>query len=114
MIATNHSPDLVTNVALTLRTIFATIPYYVWTLNNDGTIPIPILGDILYVVTNVPAQIVARLTGVTGASIFPPFPPGPPSWPGQQQPIAPDTIILACGKGALGSAAAVCDAASVA
>jgi hypothetical protein len=114
MIATNHSPDFFTDVALSLRTIFATIPYYIWTLNNDGTIPIPILGDVLYVATNIPAQIVARLTGVTGASIFPLFPPGPPSWPGQEEPIAPDTAVLACGSGELGSAAAMCDAASVA
>jgi Type I phosphodiesterase / nucleotide pyrophosphatase len=114
MIATNRSPDFVTNVALSLRTIFATIPYYVWTLNNDGTIPVPILGDVLYVATNVPAQIVAWLTGVTGASIFPLFPPGPPTWPGREEPIAPDTAVLACGGGELASAAAVCDAASVA
>jgi hypothetical protein len=112
MIATNQPPDIVTNVALSLRTIFATIPYYVWTLTIDGTLPSPI-GDVLYVVTNVPAQIVARLTGVTGASIFPLLPPGPPSWPGQEAP-EPDTAVLACG-GAPGSAAeAACDAASVA
>jgi hypothetical protein len=114
MIATNQPPDFLTNVALSLRTIFGTIPYFVWTLNNDGTIPIPILGDVLYVVTNIPAQIVARLTGVTGASIFPLFPPGPPSWPGQEEATA-DTAILACGGGGLGAAAAAsCDAASVA
>ncbi|WP_242453551.1 alkaline phosphatase family protein [Mycolicibacterium sp. P9-64] len=97
MIATNHSPDIVTDVALSLRTIFATIPYYVWTLTNDGTLPIPILGNVLYVVTNVPAQIVALLTGVTGARFFPLLPPGPPSWPGQEEENAPDTAILACG-----------------
>jgi hypothetical protein len=113
MIATNSSPDIVTDVALSLRTIFATVPYYVWMLNNDGTLPIPLLGDVLYVVTNIPAQIVARLTGVTGASIFPLFPPGPPSWPGQDEEVAPDTTVLACGAGGE-SASAACDAASVA
>jgi hypothetical protein len=114
-IAMNHSPDIVTDVALSLRTIFATVPYYVWTLNNDGTIPIPILGDVLYVVTNIPAQIVARLTGVTGASIFPLFPPGPPSWPVQEEATVPDTAILACGGDTSGSAAALlCDAGNVA
>lgn len=114
MIATNHSPDFVTDIALSLRTIFATIPYYIWTLNNDGTIPIPFLGDVLYVATNIPAQLIALLTGVSGASIFPLFPPGPPSWPGQEEPSAPDTAILAC-AGEPGSATAVsCDAASVA
>jgi hypothetical protein len=114
MIATNKSPGLVTNVLLSLRTIFATIPYYVWTLNNDGTIPIPLLGNVLYVVTNVPAQIVARLTGVTGASIFPLLPPGPPSWPGQEEAITSDTVILACGGDPGSAAAASCDAANVA
>jgi hypothetical protein len=113
MIATNQPPDFFTNVALSLRTIFATIPYYVWTLNNDGTLPSPI-GSVLYVATNIPAQIVAALTGVTGASIFPLFPPGPPTWPGQEETLAPDTL-LACGGGQLGSAAEVaCDATSVA
>jgi Type I phosphodiesterase / nucleotide pyrophosphatase len=111
MIAENHSPDIVTNVALSLRTIFATIPYYVWTLTNDGTLPGPV-GTVLYVATNIPAQIVALLTGATGASIFPLLPPGPPSWPGQE--ATTDTAILACGGGELGSAADVCDAASVA
>jgi hypothetical protein len=113
MIATNHSPDIVTDVALSLRTIFATIPYYVWTLTNDGTLPIPILGNVLYVVTNVPAQIIAWLTGVTGARIFPLLPPGPPSWPGQEEEIAPDTAILACGGPSGLPAESACYASSV-
>jgi len=113
MIAANHSPDIVTDVALSLRTIFATIPYYVWTLTNDGTLPIPILGNALYVVTNVPAQIVAWLTGVTGARIFPLLPPGPPSWPGQEEEIAPDTAILACGGPSGLPAESACYASSV-
>lgn len=112
MIATNKSPDFFTNVALSLRTIFATIPYYVWTLNNDGTIPVPILGDILYIATNIPAQLVARLTGVTGASIFPLFPPGPPTWPGMEEAVESDTTVLACGDP--GPAAEFCDAGIVA
>jgi hypothetical protein len=114
MIATNQPPDFVTNVALSLRTIFATIPYYVWTLNNDGTIPIPILGNVLYVATNIPAQIVARLTGVTGARIFPLLPPGPPSWPGKDEETVADTTILACGDPSASAGAMSCDAASVA
>ena len=114
MIATNHSPDFFTDVALSLRTIFATIPYYVWTLNNDGTIPIPILGDLLYVATNVPAQLIALLTGVTGASIFPLLPPGPPSWPGQEEPFAPDTAILACSSSQGSAALSLCGTESVA
>ena len=101
-------------MALSLRTIFATIPYYVYNFTSGGTLPIPILGDILYVATNIPAQIVAWLTGVTGASIFPLLPPGPPSWPGQEA-TEPDTSILACGGRAPGSAAeSLCDAGNVA
>jgi hypothetical protein len=115
MIAMNHSPDIVTDVALSLRTIFATIPYYVYNFTSGGTLPIPILGDVLYVATNIPAQIVAWLTGVTGASIFPLLPPGPPSWPGQDEATEPDTAILACGGRASGSAAeSLCDAGNVA
>ena len=34
-IAMNGYPDIVTNVALGLRTIFATVPYYVYMLGND-------------------------------------------------------------------------------
>jgi Type I phosphodiesterase / nucleotide pyrophosphatase len=113
-IAKNKSPGLITNVALSLRTIFATIPYYVWTLNNDGALPIPLLGNVLYVVTNIPAQLVARLTGVSGASIFPLLPPGPPSWPGQEESITSDTIILACGSEPGSAGQTSCDAASVA
>ena len=74
--------------------------------------PVPILGDLLYVATNIPAQIVARLTGVTGASIFPLLPPPPPSWPGQRSRRR-RRIILVCG-GAPGSAAVLCGEPSVA
>ena len=114
MIATNHDPGIFVSVPLSLRTIFSTIPYYVWTLTNDGTLPIPILGNVLYVVTNVPAQIVAWLTGVTGARIFPLLPPGPPSWPGQEEETAPDSLILACGGPSGSAAEASCDASNVA
>jgi hypothetical protein len=86
------------------------VPYYIWLLTNDGTIPIPFLGNALYVVTNIPAQIVARLTGVTGASIFPLTPPGKPSWPGQDEEA---TTLDACG-GAATSGNSLCDSAIVA
>jgi hypothetical protein len=75
-IASNKSPDIFTEIRLGARTIFATIPYLVYTELGS----IPILGDLLYVVTNIPAQIVAFLTGVQGASIFPLLPPPPPSF----------------------------------
>ena len=78
-IASNRSPDPLTDLALSLRTIFATIPYVVY--EEFGSVPI--LGDLLYVVTNIPAQIVAYLTGVHGASIFPLLPPAPPSFPSE-------------------------------
>lgn len=78
-IASNRSPDPLTDLRLSLRTIFATIPYLVYT--EFGSVPI--LGDLLYVATNIPAQIVAYLTGVQGASIFPLLPPPPPSFPSE-------------------------------
>jgi hypothetical protein len=114
-IATNDYPDPLTDVALTLRTIFATVPYLVFDFTSGGTTPIPILGDLLYVATNIPAQIVAQLTGVYGASIFPLFPPPAPSWPTPEQATVPDVAILACRGGASGSGAeSLCDAGIVA
>ena len=98
MIATNQSPDIITTVALSLRTIFATIPYLIYGFTVDSTGPIKIVGDVLYVATNVPAQIVAFLTGVTGARIFPILPPPPPSWPNSPEEAGPAvTTILVCG-----------------
>jgi hypothetical protein len=120
-IAMNGYPDIITNVALSLRTIAATVPYVVYTLTNDITaalqaiadqgtflisplaavaaVAVQIVGDGLYVLTNVPAQIVARLTGVTGASIFPLLPPEPPSTSTPEQATLADVVILACSSG---------------
>ncbi|MBO0678316.1 alkaline phosphatase family protein [Mycolicibacterium sp. S2-37] len=61
-IASNRSPDPITTFVLSLRTIFATIPYYVVDLTGSEDNP-------LYEATNVIAQIVAQLTGV---QVFPP------------------------------------------
>jgi hypothetical protein len=93
-------PDVATNVALDIRTIAATIPYFVYTVFNGLTadmsgplkLPIQFIGAILYQLTNIPAQIIARLTGVTGNQIIPPdlwpyttvpgvqpLPPAPPT-----------------------------------
>ena len=94
-------PDIGTNIALGVRTIAATVPYIVYGLTESLTaglqqivdqeiflisplaalaiVPVRLIGNLTYVVTNVVAQIVARLTGVTGASIFPLWPPAPPS-----------------------------------
>ena len=113
-IATNDFPPFVTGVSLGLRTIFATIPYYVYMFGNDlGAglpsvilVPVKILFDGLYVATNVPAQIVALLTGVTGARIFPLLPPAPPVFPPAEDATLPDSALLVCGPGgAPGSAA---------
>jgi hypothetical protein len=92
-IARNTEPDFATSAALALRTIFATIPYYVYNFRTDITSSVPdflagpvtLFFDGLYVATNIPAQIVAYLTGVTGASIFPLLPP-PPPMPSSAQP----------------------------
>jgi hypothetical protein len=95
MIATNQSPDIITNVALSLRTIFASIPYFIYDFTVDSTGPIKIVGDVLYVATNIPAQIVAFLTGVSGASLFPILPPPPPSWPNSPEEMtSPVTTML--------------------
>ncbi len=104
-IAMNGPPDFVTDVALSLRTIFATVPYYVYTFGNDIiaglppdlVVPVKLVFDALYVATNVPAQIVALLTGVTGASIFPLLPPDPPVFPPAEEATPPDSVNLVCG-----------------
>ena len=86
-------PDIQTNVALSLRTIFATIPYYIDTFTTDITaqlqaiagqgiflvsdiaaiavFPVNLIGDALYAVTNAIAQVVARLTGINGGLLPP-------------------------------------------
>lgn len=93
-------PDIATNVALTLRGFVPAVPYAVFEVTNRltaelqtiaaqdialisplaelTTVAVQFVGDSLYVVTNIPAQVVAGLTGVSGASIFPLLPPEPP------------------------------------
>ena len=101
-IAQNHYPDALTNIALSARTIFATIPYLIYTSGHDIAqsmpsflvVPVQLVMDALYVVTNIPAQIVAQLTGVYGASIFPLLPPPRPHF----DPVDPPTLLLVrCG-----------------
>ena len=100
--AANDYPNIITNVALSLRTIVAFVPYYVY----GAGLPTPI-GEILYVGTNVPAQIVAFFTGVYGAQFFPLLPPPPPSTFIPEEATAVDAALLAdCGDGSL--AAATC------
>jgi len=109
-IAANDYPDLVTNVALGLSTIFATIPYYVFTFGNDNlaglpsflVLPVKILVDGLYVVTNVPAQIVAFLTGVSGARIFPILPPAPPEFSPSEDANPMNALVCGGASGVAG------------
>jgi hypothetical protein len=70
--ASNDYPNIIVNVALSVRTIVAFLPYYV----QGADLPAP-LGDILYVATNTPAQVVALVTGVWGARLFQILPPPP-------------------------------------
>lgn len=84
-------PDPVTTLALSVRTVFASIPYFVDDFTNQITdllqgiveqdivlvsalaaiavIPVQFVGAVLYAVTDFIAQIVARLTG---AGVIPP------------------------------------------
>ncbi|MFB1298457.1 alkaline phosphatase family protein [Mycobacterium sp. pW049] len=136
-IAQNTYPDIGTNIALSVRTIAATIPYYVDNIVNGITsglqsladqglflisplaklaiIPVKIVGDIAYVATNIVAQIVAGLTGVEGASIFPLVRPAPPEFPsGPEEVSTPDLIAVACSDGRVSSAVFACGATAVA
>lgn len=136
-IAMNGYPDIGTNIALSVRTIVATIPYYVDNIVNGITsglqsladqdiflisplaklaiIPVDIVGDIAYIASNIVAQIVARLTGVEGASIFPLQRPTTPTfpWPPEES-STPDLVAVACTDGRVSSALFACGAAAVA
>lgn len=73
-------PDITTDVALGIRTIAATVPYFIlsqFTSLTEGlpvfiALPVQFIGAVLYQSTNIPAQLIARLTGVTGNDIIPP------------------------------------------
>ncbi|OBF29782.1 alkaline phosphatase family protein [Mycobacterium sp. ACS4331] len=87
-------PDPATTFTLSVRTIFTSIPYFVVQITNSITsqlndiasqgipvvsqlaavvvIPVQLIGDALFAVTDVIAQIVARLTG---AGVIPPSAP---------------------------------------
>lgn len=104
-IAQNRSPDLLTELTLGARTIFATIPYLIYTEGHEIAqsmpsflvVPVQLAMDALYVLTNIPAQIVAQLTGVYGASVFPILPPPRPNF----EPVDPPTLLLVrCGAAA--------------
>ena len=102
-IASNDYPNIVTNVALSLRTIVAFVPYYVY----GAGLPAPI-GDILYVATNVPAQLVAFGTGVWGARLFPILPPPPAITFIPDEATSVDAFLrMSCGDASLASAGCI-------
>jgi hypothetical protein len=92
-------PDIVTNLKLAWRTIAMTIPYVIYTAfdgietgNEFLDFAIKFVGAIAYNIANIPAQIVARITGVSGNSILPvdfwPYTPTPGT---QTEPPEPST-----------------------
>lgn len=100
-----QSPNIITDSLLTLRTIFATIPYFIYDFGLTGdsglpsflAFPAQLLFSGLYVATNVPAQIVAFGTGVYGARLFPILPPPAPDFTPvnpQPTPLAPVLIAV--------------------
>ena len=101
-IASNDYPNIIVNVALSLRTIVAFVPYYVY----GADLPAPI-GDILYVATNVPAQVVAFLTGMHGASLFPILPPPPITFTPEEATSVDAAFRMDCGVGSLAAAACI-------
>ncbi|PRC43009.1 phosphodiesterase, partial [Mycobacterium sp. ITM-2017-0098] len=130
-IAMNDYPDIATNIALSVRTIAATIPYYVDNITNGivaalqglagqdiflisplaalAVIPVDIIGDIAYIATNIVAQIVARLTGVTGASIFPLERPATPTFPETPEESSTlDLLAVVCSDGRVSGAVFTC------
>ncbi|WP_228032523.1 alkaline phosphatase family protein [Mycolicibacterium sp. P9-22] len=123
LISKNGYPDTVTNVALGVRTIFTSIPYFLVDI-VDGIVggiksvaaqnipvvsllaglavgPVRFIGDLGYVATNFVAQVVARITGVTGASIYPFWPPAAPNFPSYTPPPSTLVGLQVCGDPAL-------------
>ena len=131
-------PDIGTNIALSVRTIAATVPYYVDLIANGivaalqglaaqdiflisplaqlAIVPVDIIGDLAYIATNIVAQIVARLTGVTGASIFPLQRPPAPTFPEAPAPEMStlDLFALTCSDGRVTGAVFACQAPTLA
>ncbi len=112
-IASYGYPDIGTQLRLDLRTIVTSVPYFVFGATQQFTaglqdlvdlgvplvslvakiaiIPVQLGGDLIYVATNLAAQIVAKLTGVEGARIFPLWPPAPPAI--EPQPDETTTLV---------------------
>lgn len=125
LISKNGYPDTVTNIALGARTIFTSIPYFLFNFTADAVDglksvaaqniplvslvaglavgPVQFIGDVGYVATNLLAQVVARITGVTGASIFPLWPPAAPDFPSIPEQLSRLGDAAACDAPALGA-----------
>jgi hypothetical protein len=101
-------PDIATNVSLMIRTIAATIPYAIFTV-FDGLsqsvpeflqLPVQFIGAVIYQMFNIPAQIIARMTGVTGNQIIPPdlwpYEPIPGTQPTTPEPAATLLTMPSC------------------
>lgn len=117
-------PDIGTDLKLGVRTVFASVPYFlnqgfdavtaqlesiaaqhifvVSPLAQAMTVPVQLVGSLTYAATNAVAQVVARLTGVTGASLVPIFMPPLPPLVGTEDPatVAACTVVVACGTSA--------------
>lgn len=137
IIAKYGYPDTGTELRLGLRTIVTSVPYFVFGATTQLTaglqdlvdqgiplislvakiaiVPVQLVGDLAYVATNLAAQIVAKLTGVEGASIFPLWPPAPPSV--QPQPDETTTLVdlfAVCGDDPASASFLRCGAPSIA
>ncbi len=111
-------PNIGTDLKLGVRTVAASVPYFlnqafqqvtaqlesiaaqhifvISPLAQALTVPVQLVGSLTYAATNVVAQVVARLTGVTGASLVPIFIPPLPPLVGTEDPQAPLSPVAAC------------------
>ncbi|MBX7456546.1 alkaline phosphatase family protein [Mycolicibacterium sp. 3033] len=135
IIAKYGYPDDATEARLALRTIVTSVPYFVFGATQQLTgglqdlvdlgiplvslvakiaiIPVQLGGDLIYVATNLAAQIVAKLTGVEGASIFPLWPPAPPAIEPQPETTLVD-LFAVCGDDPASASFLRCGAPSIA
>ncbi|GAY14227.1 hypothetical protein MSZK_09530 [Mycobacterium sp. shizuoka-1] len=110
-IAMNGWPDIATNVALSVRTIFASIPYFldggltsitstlqgiveqniflVSQLAEVSKVVVQVVGGVVYAATDALAQLVAWMTGV---DIFSPGHPLPTP-PAATEPLVPSVLV---------------------
>lgn len=97
-------PDIATNISLMIRSIAGIIPYSIFTVFDSLAssvpeflqLPVQFIGAVIYQMFNIPAQIIARLTGVTGNQIIP-----PELWPYNPIPDDAPASAQACGTESL-------------